>query len=308
MKQIVLLILLGLSVKLGWSQNCDIQLVPIVTPSADGSYYPQVVNFLTNRLRVLTSQSTNTSGLVSDQFAIAVSYDILDKQIIAGSPIKIVYDLNLSLFILNINDEKIYASYSKVLKGVGDNESKSLINAFRKLSIENNDIRLFVQSGRERILDYFDNNYQNIIRTAQTLSAMKNYDAAITKLMAVPECCVGYESVLNELKNTYQNFVNQHCEENLAQAKAAWVASPNIDGASIAGVYLSEIYPDASCFQDAMNLYKEIQRKIGEEWKFVMRQWEDNLKLEQLRINAMREIAIAHVQAKPKETINIFWK
>lgn len=308
MKKILLSLFSSFFISLGWSQNCDIQLVPIITPSADGSYHPQVVNFLTNRLRVLTSQSTGISGVVSNQFAIAINYDVIDKQIVAGSPTKIVYDLNLSLYILNINDEKIYASYSKDLKGIGDNETKSLINAFRKLSVDNSEVKAFVQAGKRKVVEYFDANYQNVIRTARTLSAMKDFDAAICKLMAVPECCIGYGAVLEELKHAYQSFVNQHCNENLAQAKMAWLSSPNMDGASIAGVYLSEIYPDAACYSDAMNLYKEIQKQIGEEWRFVMRQWSDNVKLEQQRIDAMREIAIAYAQSQPREITKIFWK
>lgn len=308
MKKLLLSLICYLSISTGWCQNCDIQLVPIITPSADGSHYPQVTNFLTNRLRIITSEPTGISGLVSSQFAIAASYDVIDKQIITGTPTKIVYDLNLSLYILNINDEKIYASYSKELKGVGDNETKSLINAFGKITPDNKGISTFVLTGKRKVVEYFDNNYQNIIRTAQTLSAMKNFDAAISKLMAVPECCIGYEAILKELRKTYQSFVNQHCDENLAQARAAWVASPNADGASIAGVYLSEIYPDAACYQDAINLYKEIQKQMGEEWKFIMKQWNDNVKLEQQRIDAMRDIAIAHAQSQPKEITKIFWK
>ena len=308
MKNFFLILFLTLSLSTGWAQNCDIQLVPIITPSADGNYSPQVSSYLTNRLRVLTSQTTGISGWVSNQFAIAASYDVLDKQIIAGAPRKIVYELSLSLFIVNINDEKIYASYTTNLRGVGDNETKALLSAFKVLSVDNKEIESFVKKGKQKVLDYFDSNYNNIIKSARTLSAMKNYDAAISKLMAVPECCIGYELVLNELKQTYQAFVNQHCSENLAQAKMAWLASPNVDGATVAGVYLSEIYPDANCYGEAMELYKEIQKKIGEQWNFVMRQWDDKIKLEQQHLQAMRDIAIAYAQSQPKEIIKIFWK
>ena len=47
---------------------------------------------------------------------------------------------------------------------------------------------------------------------------------------------------------------------------------------------------------------------MGEEWKFMMRQYADNISLERQRISAMREISIAYANSKPKtEITNIFW-
>ena len=36
---------------------------------------------------------------------------------------------------------------------------------------------------------------------------------------------------------------------------------------------------------------REIKKRMGEEWKFVMRQWADSVSLERQRIDAMREIS-----------------
>lgn len=47
------------------AQNCDIVLRPLITQSTneDGSRYPQVVDYLTNRLRVLTSEAGGVGGM-----------------------------------------------------------------------------------------------------------------------------------------------------------------------------------------------------------------------------------------------------
>ena len=109
--------------------------------------------------------------------------------------------------------------------------------------------------------------------------------------------------------DVYQQFVNQHCNENLAQARAAWIAAPNSEGAATASIYLSEIYPDAACYGNAMELANEIKKQMGEEWKFMMRQWADNISLERQRINALRDISIAYANSQPKtEITNVFWK
>ena len=65
------------------AQNCDIVLRPLITQSTneDGSRYPQVVDYLTNRLRVLTSEAGSVGGMENSQFALAFDYDVIDKQI-----------------------------------------------------------------------------------------------------------------------------------------------------------------------------------------------------------------------------------
>lgn len=309
MKKIIIAILTLCNFSIvGFAQECDIALQTIITPPANGINLPQANSYLTNKLRGLTSQSSTLSALDNEQFAIAASYDVLDKQIIAGSPTKIAYNLSLSLFIVDIINQKIFNSFNTELKGIGDNETKAMVNCFKVLNVNNNNIKSFVQEGKTKIIDYYNSNYQNIIKNAQTLASMKNYDEAIYKLSMIPECCNGYEVVMSELKQIYQQFVNQHCAENLAQARSAWYSSPNSDGASVASVYLSEIYPDASCYSDALALYSEIKKKLGEDWKFVMQQYKDSIELERLQINAMRDIEIAYANSRPKETVNIFWK
>lgn len=308
MKKFFLSIFLCMSAIMSHAQDCDISLRPVVTPSAAGNAFPQVMSYLTNRLRTLTSKANAVGGLENSQFAIAAGYDIINKQIVAGTPTKIIYDINIYLNIVDLKGEKVYSTYSNELKGIGDNETKALINTFQKVSNSNREISAFIQQGKQRIIDYYDTNYLNIIKEAQALAAMKNFDAAIYSLMMVPQCCKGYDAAVKELKTVYQQFVNQHCNENLAQARAAWMAAPNREGAATASVYLSEIYPDAACYGDALELVKEIKKQMGEEWKFMMRQYADNISLERQRISAMREISIAYANSKPKtEITNIFW-
>ena len=88
--------------------------------------------------------------------------------------------------------------------------------------------------------------------------------------------------------------MDQVCVENLAAAKAAWAAEQNSTGAAEAGKYLSEIYPDAKCYGDAEELYKEIKGKVLDDWKFEMKKYNDQVALESQRINAAREIGVAY--------------
>ena len=308
MRRILLAIVLGMNGLFSFSQDCNIALQPIIVPSADGSYYPQVESYLVNRLQNMVVGAGENSSLSDSQFAISLAYNVIDKQIVGGLPLKVVYNINASMFVVDLKGKKIYSSFNMVLKGVGDNETKALINSFKGLNSANEGIKRFLQDGKKKIIAYYDNNFAQIISKAKADAEMKNFDAAIYSLLSIPECSKGYSTALEMLPMVYRQFVNQHCNENLAQARAAWYSSPNSDGASIAGVYLSEIYPDASCYSDAMLLFKEIRKQMGEEWKFVMKQYNDAIALERQQMNMMREIALAYAQNQPKETFNIFWK
>ena len=307
MKRLSLICILAMSLLYSFAQDCLIALQPIVTPSTDGNYFPLVESYLTNRLRGLTTGSGGASSLDNNQFALAASYDIVDKQIISGTPTKVVYNLSVSLFVVDLKTCKVYSSLEIELKGVGDNETKALINSFKPINRSNGSIKNFISDGTRKILDYYDNNYQKIIAKAKSDAAMKNFDAAIYTLMCIPECSTGYNAALEALPSIYQQFVDQHCNENLAQARAAWYASPNHDGASVAGLYLSEIYPDAACYGDAQLLFQEIKKQMGEEWKFMMKQYNNAIEMERQRLDMMRDIAIAYANNQPKETLKIFW-
>ena len=306
MKRLLLICAFCISLLSSYAQNCNIALQPIVAPSPNGNYYPQVESNLINRLRNITSSGGGVSSLDNNQFALVATYDIIEKQIVSASPVKFVYDLSISLFVMDLKTNNIYSSFNTEVKGIGDSETEALLNAFKSINKGNGNIKKFLANGTEKIIGHYDTNYQNIIAKAKSDAAMKNFDAAIYSLMCIPECSVGYNSASEALITIYQQFVDQHCNENLAQARAAWYASPNSEGATIAGVYLSEIYPDASCYPDAQQLYQEIRDKIDEEYNFMMQQYNDAVSIERQRLDIMRDIAIEYAKNQPKEIVNIF--
>ena len=308
MKKFFLLIAL-VCTAIAQAQNCDIPLTPIVSQADDGSYYPQANEFLTNKMRHLVSNRVGSNDLINMQFGIVADYDVVDKHVIGGTPTKIIYELGLSFYIVDLKREQIFATYNQNLKGIGNNETRALINAFRKLNVNNTQIKDFLLAGKKRIVDYYDEAYPRIIKTVKALASMKHFDEAIYHLMSIPECCKGYEEAMNELKIVYKQFVNHHCQENLAQARAAWLASPNSDGAAIASIYLSEIYPDAACYAEAKEMAKEISKQLGVEQKVMLQQLKDTMQLEHQRIEAMRDVAIAYAIAQSKQKVtNVFWK
>lgn len=287
---LIVLCVLGHSVR---AQDCDIPLTPMVLTPSSIDTSSEITQYISNRLHTLVSNSGNMSALGESQFVLILDYNIVDKQIVDGVPTKVLYELTANFQIIDSKSKNLFCSFSQTLKGIGNSEQKALLNSFHKINTNNERLQEFINSGKNKIVEYYDKNYKDIIKEAQTLAATRKYDNALYILMMIPHCCQGYEETQTVMVDVFQKFVNQHCNENLAQAKAVWISSPDKDGAITASVFLSEIYPDAACYEEAMELAKEIKKRMGEEWKFAMRQWDDNVSLERQRIDAMREIGAA---------------
>lgn len=296
MNRVLIISLVFLFCSISYGQNCLIPLQSLVNTDCS----PEVSNYITNKLKSLTSTSDAMGAIENAQFAITLDYNVRDKEILSGSPTKIIYVIETTIQILDLKGNRNFATYTKDIKGIGDNEQKALINAFQKINSTDINLKKFLNEGHNRIIDYYNTNYEQIINKARLLASTRHYDEALYNLMTIPECCNGYGLVMNVSYTIYQQFIDQHCNENLAQARAAWIASPNREGAISASIFLSEIYPDAACYEDAIHLANEIKNQMGEEWKFTLKQWDDNISLERQRIEAMREIGISFAKSKTK--------
>ena len=99
--------------------------------------------------------------------------------------------------------------------------------------------------------------------------------------------------------------LDYECAQNLAAARQAWAAEQNSKGAYAAGEYLANILPDAGCYDEAMELYREIKGKVLDDWKFEMRKYDDSIDLERRRIDAARQVGVAYGNHQPAQTTTI---
>lgn len=295
----------GKSVK-AQTNACEIPLMVYISDQ-DESLPRTAASQLSNRLiRVVADNGLAASDGYA-QFVISPEFSVLSKSILPGPPRSFIYDFELTLFIGDSFGQKIFTSTTLNVKGVGENENKAYIDAVRKVNPKSREIQDFIADGKDKIIDYYNNNYLNIIKKAQSLSVQKNFEEAMFLLMAIPECSKGYDSALKATAIVYQLYIDDLCNQYLNRARMAWVAEQNSYGAEAAGEYLMHIYPDAKCYSDAMSLYKEIKSKVNEDWHFVMKMYNDQISLEKQRINAWKEVGVAYGRGQKARTSHIYW-
>lgn len=289
------------------AQDCDIHLMAIEA-NPDGEMPEAAGEYLFNRLcTAVTGDGISATGQYA-QFFIAAKALPLYEQAVTGAPVKTALTLSLNLYIGDYWGEKVFDRMSLEIRGVGESRERAYLNAFRSLNKNNQQVANFLEKGKQRIIAYYDAEYNNIIREAQRESALRNYERALFLLGAVPVCCNGYDTVADELVKTYHEYIDYNCDRLLMQARNAWAVHPDQRGAAEAARILNQLEPDAACYGDAMDLYREIKDKMKDDWNFEMREkYKDSIELRKQTIEAARAVGVAFGEGQQPQTTNLMW-
>lgn len=299
----ILLVLVGLKC---YSQDCDIRLMAI---NVEDEKAPAAANeYLYNRL----CSAVNGEGIAASgnyaQFFIAAKALPTYEQVVPGAPAKTALILSLDLFVGDYFGEKVFDRISLEIRGAGESHERAFLNAYRSLNGKNKQISDFLIRAKERIVNYYDSEYANIIKESERLAQLRDYPRALFLLSSVPICCKGYDAVSKELVKVYKEYINYSCDKLLIKARNAWASSPDVHGAELAGEILNQIEPDAECYGEGEKLYKEIKEKVKVDWNFEMRQkYSDAVDIQKQIIDAAKAVGVAYGKGQQAKTTNIMW-
>ena len=285
----------------------ETQFLPISVYAADNSEnFPEGAKaMIENKLTQLLTRNGIAGLDYMGQFVLTVTTTPLDKDIIAGPPMKISEKMEMNLYIVDMYAKTVFSSTSFTVRGLGETENKCYLNAISRMPLQSPQIAQFIQEGKEKIIAYYDHEGEMLIKKAQFLAKQKKYDEALFWVSLIPQQSKHYDAALAAGQAIYQQYINNECNVNLAAARQAWAAHQNSNGAEAAGEYLARILPDAGCYGDAMALYKEIKGKVLDDWKFEMKQYQDGVDLEKQRIEAARAVGVAYGTHQPSKEVNI---
>jgi hypothetical protein len=246
---------------------------------------------LDTKLSQVASNYGMGGSSVNPRFIITASINVGTKDIIAGPPQMIAQNLDVTIFIGDALENKIFCNTTLSLKGVGTNENKAFIDALKKINPRNKDLASLIEEGKTKIVTYFNTQCDFTIKEAMTLKELGKYEEAIYKLSIVPEVCQDcYFKCLDTLLFVYQEKIDKDCQVKFQEAKTTWAAAQNPTGAEKAGDILSNINPMATCQPEIDAFIKTIDAKLKADekarWQFKMKQYADKIaaQKEQVRI------------------------
>lgn len=285
----------------------ETQYLPISVYAADDqeSFPAGAKAMVENKLTQLLTKNGIAGLDYMGQFVLTVTTTPLDKDVIPGPPQKIAEKMEMNLYIVDAYAKTIFSSTSITVRGLGETETKCYLNALSHMPLQTPAISKFIDEGKNKIIEYYDHEGEQLIKKAMFLAGQKQYEEALYWVSLIPQQSKHYDAALNAGLEIYQKHIDNQCNINLAAARTAWAAEQNKNGAYAAGEYLANILPDAGCYGEAMELYQEIKGKVLDDWKFEMKQYEDGIDLERMRIEASRQVGVAYGTHQPSQNTSI---
>ena len=265
-------------------------------------------SILANKLNQIVTQNGMGGSAYNERFIITANVNVINKDLTATAPPMTAFGLEVTLYIGDGIEGTKFSSTSISVKGVGENETKAYISALKRISPTNSSIQDFVENGKSKIIEYYNSKCDFIIKEAQTMVSQNQFDEAIFKLTSVPEVCKDcYDKCMDAVGPIYQKQIDKECKSKLMDAATAWNASQDTYGADIAGQILSQIDSNAACYKEALALSNKIAQRVKEidqrDWKFQLKQQQDNIDIRKATIKAARDIGVAYGNGQKSNTI-----
>lgn len=304
MKRLISLIAFVVNMALTtYAQNNEIQLY-LYAPNQVENIPDASMEYLINNL----SSAVTADGLAAQneymtQFILIPKVNVASKSIITNTQTQVVLNIDISLQVVDGMSGTLYASSIVNVKGVGTNETKAYNSAFRSINKNQQQIVLLVKAAKQKILSYYEAEADNIIKKADLLAAKNNYEEAFYLLSMIPSQCSKFDASISAGLSLWEKYKVYSCNTNLAKAEAIWVSGQDYNAAIRATEYLCQILPDSDCYAKARQLYNEIKKKVGDLWKYEMKQYNTEAELKKAKIQAFQAIGVAYGKGQQPRVI-----
>ncbi len=247
---------------------------------------------LQNRMMQIATMNGLGATQERAQFAMVPMISIISQDVTPTAPPQVALNLELSLYIVDVVSQNIFSQVTVNLRGVDRSEEAAYNQAINNIRPRQGQYRGFIETGKQKIIEYYNSECDKIISTAQALAGQQQYGEALFLLMSVPDVSRQCYHMCMELSiDIYEQYANQKCEELLSAARAAW-ASKDLNEARN---NLGQITPDMDCYPQAEELVEHITATVEAEgasaWDFKMQQYEDDVDMQRLKIEAGRDVA-----------------
>lgn len=312
------------------AQHCELD-IGYASVSQGENVPASIDRQLQGKLLGLLSREGMSSSDPDSRFFVTARFDHGYSEVVnAGAAYNYMLKTDLTLFFGDNKTQKIFASTVISLQGLGDSEERAYQKCLNGLNVKNPQFREFVREGREKIIEYYDSNYPQILAQAKAAMTARNYDEALYYSTSIPECCSGYAEAQKFTLQCYGNLRDYEGSNLLSQAKAAWAADPTASGAEEAARYLNQIDPASPSAAGAKALMTEMTNVTKKQWEFEnVQKYKDELALrkqhmaneaaiekqriaanasvERTRLRAARDVAVAYAKSRPKVVHHYNW-
>ena len=242
---------------LGRNDASRIVLNTVLTHQAKKLSLP-VQNRLINKLNQISTRRGMGGSNSNSRFVLAADLNILNKDIAKTVPPMHSYSMEYTLFIGDAIEGSLFESYSEIVEGIGRSETQAYMAAVNSININNRFITEFLKTGKDKIVAYYEDNCEVILKEASSLAERREHELALKKLAEIPSLVSGcYEKAMTQAVDVYDKKMENECQVNLSFARQHIANNAWEKALSRIGGYT----PDMKCFSEIDDLYNTIQEQ-----------------------------------------------
>lgn len=177
----------------------EAQNLRVLTPSTSNISNDAALT-LYNRLNQAVTLNGIASTNNSNKFLMIPSVLVTSIEATATTPINYLAELEITIYIVDNSKKLLFAQETLVKKGVGENATKAVMEAVKSLKARDPKLKKIITVAKNKIVEYYNTECDNVIKTINTYIEMEMYDEALDELNAIPQ--------IDELTGCYDNTLN----------------------------------------------------------------------------------------------------
>lgn len=190
-----------------FSANVSAQPMRDADKLAVGAIYPEASNLSAQAGNLLQNnliQALTLNGLsaIDSRFMVLPRIAIVEQTVTETAPPKFVTEIQVSLFMVDLLSQTVMNQTMIETKGIGNSEDHAMMAAIRNISSRNSRLKTFITNGKDRIMEYFDANADQILLRTRAHIARGDYDSALKEINFVPKECSELYNKMSELLST----------------------------------------------------------------------------------------------------------
>lgn len=196
----------------------EAQNLRVLTPSTSNISNDAALT-LYNRLNQAVTLNGIGSTDNSNKFLMIPSVVVTSIEATTTTPINYVAELEITIYIVDNSKKLLFAQETLVKKGVGENETKAVVEAVKSLKARDPKLKKIITVAKNKIVEYYNTECDNVIKTINSYIEMGMYDEALDELNAIPQ--------MDELTGCYDNALNILSEISKEQQETSQTSIKN---------------------------------------------------------------------------------
>ena len=152
-----------------------------------GIKYDNAVQTLRNN--ITQALVLNGVAAIDSRFTTVTDVVELSQDVTSTAPPMFVTELEISMFVIDLYTGTVFGQTSFSVKGIGDNEGASYMDAVRNVKARNPKLRTLITTAKDKIFSYFDAESDQIFNRIDALIASGDYKSALIEAYAIPRAC-----------------------------------------------------------------------------------------------------------------------